>query len=140
LAHADRGLNDHRTKVRDALTCLLTETVTDDKHKEILRRVLGSDTTFDKPILSFDKPNMAQMVKFGVQNVVWENAACKHSVARSVLKPINSADQEPLLEFLGIPLYIILFFFTRFDFFSIVVREHVHAQLQEIVPHSECSR
>jgi hypothetical protein len=41
---------------------------------------------------------------------------------------------------LGIPLYIILFFFTRFDFFSIVVREHVHAQLQEIVPHSECSR
>ena len=54
MAHADRGLNDHRTKVRDALTCLLTETVTDDKHKEILRRVLGSDTTFDKPIAFSD--------------------------------------------------------------------------------------
>jgi hypothetical protein len=108
LAPADRGLNDHRTKVRDALTCLLTETVTNDKHKEILRRVLGSDTAFDKPILSFDKPNMAPLVKYGVQNVVWENAACKHSMARSVLKPINSADQEQLLEFLGIPLYIIL--------------------------------
>jgi hypothetical protein len=97
-------LNDHRTKVRDALMCLLTETVTDGKHMEILRRVLGPDITFDAPVLNFDKPDMARLVKFGIKNVVWETAACKHSLARSVLKPINSTDQEPLLEFLGISL------------------------------------
>ena len=84
--------------------CLLTETVTDGKHMEILRRVLGPDITFDAPVLNFDKPDMARLVKFGIKNVVWETAACKHSLARSVLKPINSTDQEPLLEFLGISL------------------------------------
>ena len=89
--------------------CLLTETVTDGKHKEILRRV-----TFDTPVLSFDKPNMARLVKYGVKSVVWETAACKHSLANSVLKPINSADQEPLLEFLGISLYIILVLLTSY--------------------------
>ena len=107
LTPADRGLNDHRTKVRDALICLLTETVTDSKHQEVLRRVLGPDTKFDKPILNFDNPNLARLVKFGIKNVVWETAACNHALAHSVLKPINSADQEPLLEFLGISLYII---------------------------------
>jgi hypothetical protein len=97
FAPADRGLNDHRTKVRNALICLLTETVTDGKHQEVLRRVFGPDTKFDKPILSFDNPNLARLVKFGIKNVVWETAACSQALAHSVLKPINSADQEPLL-------------------------------------------
>ena len=107
-------MNDHCTKVRDALMCLLTETVTDGKHKEILRRVLGPDILFDTLVLSFDKPNMARLVRYGVKSVVWETAACKHSLAHSVLKPINSADQEPLLEFLGISLYIILVLLTSY--------------------------
>ena len=94
--------------------CLLTETVTDGKHKEILRRVLGPDVAFNTLVLSFDKPNMARLVKYSVKSVVWETAACKHSLAHSVLKPINSADQEPLLEFLGISLYIILVLLTSY--------------------------
>ena len=94
--------------------CLLTETVTNGKHREILRRVLGPAITFDNTVLSFDKPNMARLVKYGVESVVWETAACKHSLANSVLKPINSADQEPLLEFLGISLYIILVLLTSY--------------------------
>ena len=55
--------------------CLLTETVTDGKHKEILRRVLGPDITFNTPVLSFVKTNLARLVKFGVKSVVWETFA-----------------------------------------------------------------
>jgi hypothetical protein len=107
LAPADRELNDHRTKVRDALMCLLTETVTDGKHKEILRRVLGPDITFDKPILNFEQPELAGLRQFGIPNVVWETPACSKSKERSVLKPISTTEQEPLLEFLGMSLYSI---------------------------------
>ena len=107
MTPADRGLNEHRTKVRNALIELLTETVTDTKLQEVLRRVFGPATKFDKPIFNFDNPNLARLVKFGIKNVVWETPACSHSLARSVLKPITSADQEPLLELLGNSPYII---------------------------------
>ena len=119
--------------------CLLTETVTDGKHKEILRRVLGPDVAFDTLVLSFDKPNMARLVKYGVKSVVWETATCKHSLAHSVLKPINSADQEPLLNSWVYLFTLFWCFLPRIDFISIVDREHVHAQRQDVVPHSECS-
>jgi hypothetical protein len=109
LAHADRGLNEHRAKVREALIYLLMETVSDSKHQEVLRRVFGPDTKFDTPILNFkfDNPNLARLVTFGIQNVVWETPACSQGQARSVLKPIKSPDQEPLLELLGMFLYIV---------------------------------
>jgi hypothetical protein len=97
-------LIDHRLKVRCALIPLLTEVVTDKKHQEVLRRVFGPGTKFDKPILNFDNPNLAALVKFGIQNVVWETPACTKGQARSVLKPICSTDQEPLLELLGMSL------------------------------------
>jgi hypothetical protein len=45
---------EHRAKLRGVLIVLLTETVTNTKHQEILRRVFGPDTKFDKPILDFD--------------------------------------------------------------------------------------
>ena len=64
MAPVDRGLNEHRAKVRGALIPLLTETVTDMKHQEVLRRVLGPGTKFDKPILNFDNPNLAPLVKY----------------------------------------------------------------------------
>ncbi len=101
MAPADRGLNGHHTKVRDALIALLTETVTDSKLQEVLHRVFGPDTKFDKPILNFDNPNLARLITFGIPNVVWETHACSHGLERSVLKPIKSAEQEPLLELLG---------------------------------------
>jgi hypothetical protein len=107
LAPADRGLNEHRAKIREALIYLLTETVSDSKHQEVVRRVFGPDTKFDKPILNFDNPNLARLVTYGIQNVVWETPACSQGQARSVLKPIKSPDQEPLLELLGMSLYII---------------------------------
>ena len=69
-AATDRGLNDHCNKVRRALTDLFTEKVDDDKHKEILRRVLGPDITFDKPILNFGQPELARLRQFGIPNVV----------------------------------------------------------------------
>jgi hypothetical protein len=59
LAPADRGCTEHHTKVRDALISLLTDTVSDSKHPEVLRRVFGPDTKFDKPILNFDNSNLA---------------------------------------------------------------------------------
>ncbi len=90
-----------------SLIVLLTQTVTDTKHQDILRRVFGPDTKFYKPMLNFDNPNLARLVKFGIQNVVWGNTACSHGLARSVLKPIVGAEQEPLLELLGMSLYII---------------------------------
>ena len=83
------------------------ETVSDSKHQEVLRRVFGPDTKFDKPILNFDNPNLARLVTFGIQNVVWETPACSQGQAHSVLKPIKSSDQEPLLEFLGMSVCII---------------------------------
>ena len=100
-------MNEHRAKVRAALISLLTETVTNTKMQEVLRRVFGPDTKFDKPILNFDNPNLSPLVKYGIKNVVWETPACSHALARSVLKPINSAEQEPLLELLGMSLHII---------------------------------
>ncbi len=66
--------------------------------------VFGPDTKFDKPIPNFDNPNLALLITFGIPNVVWETHACNHGLARSVLKPIKSAEQEPLLELLGISL------------------------------------
>ncbi len=78
LAPADRELNENRAEVRGALIALLTETVTDKKHQDILRRGFGPDTKFDKPILNFDNPNLARLIKFGIQNVVWENTSCSH--------------------------------------------------------------
>jgi hypothetical protein len=70
LAPADRELNDHCTKVRDALIALLTETGTDSKLQKVLRRVFGPDAKFDKKILNFDNPNLALLITFGFQNVV----------------------------------------------------------------------
>ena len=83
------------------------ETVSDIKQQEVLRRVFGPDTKFDKPSLNIDNPNPARLVTFGIQNVVWETPACSQGQACSVLVPIKSADQEPLLELLGMSLYII---------------------------------
>ncbi len=107
LATTDRGLNKHHTKVQNALISLLTETVTDSKHQEVLHRVFCPDTKFDKPILNFGNPNLVSLIKYGIQNVVWETSASSHGVARLVLKPINCAEQEPLLEHLGMSLLII---------------------------------
>ena len=76
LAPADRGLNEHRNRVRAALIALLTEPVTDKKHQEVLRRVFGPATTFDKPILNFDNPNLGRLMNYGIKNVVWETPAC----------------------------------------------------------------
>jgi hypothetical protein len=75
-------LNEHRAKVCGALIALLTETVTDTMHQDIVCRVFGPDTKFDKQILNFGNPNLARLIKFGIQNVVWENTACSHGLAR----------------------------------------------------------
>ncbi len=77
---------------------------------EAYTRFPKPETKFDKPILNFDNPNLACLVEFGIKNVVWETPACSQALVQSVLKPINGADQEPLLELLGmsvLSLYII---------------------------------
>ncbi len=74
------------------------KTFTDKKNQEVLRRIFCPDTKFDQPILNFENPNLAGLVKYGIQNVVWETPVCVKGQAHSVLKPISSAEQEPLLE------------------------------------------
>ena len=75
------------------------------QHQEVLRRVFGPATNFDKPILDFANPSLARLVKFGIKSVVWETPECAKGRTRCVLKPIDNDDQEPLLEFLGMSLY-----------------------------------
>ena len=112
IATADRGLIAHRTKTREALIALLTVKVTDDHHKDILKRVFGSGVDLAKPILDVADPNLAPLIKFGIRNVIWETSECKGGTARSILKPIDCGGQEPLLDFLGMSLYIINELFT----------------------------
>ncbi len=139
FATADRGLNDHRTKVRFALIALFTEKVVNDKHKDVLRWVFGPDNTFDKPLLNFKQPELARLRQFGIPNVVWETPQCIRSKERSDLKPISTTEQEPLLEFLGLSLYSICVLFLRFDFVC-VGGEHVHTLRQDKICHSgKCS-
>jgi len=116
FAPADRGLNDHRNCVRVALIALLTEKIddTNEKHRDILRRVFGPDIKFDKPLLNFDLPELARLRQFGIPNVVWETPACAKSKERSILKPIGAKEQEPLLEFLGMSLYNIVVLFHSY--------------------------
>ena len=112
ITTADRGLIAHRTKTREALIALLTVKVTDDHHKDILKRVFGSGVDLAKPILDVADPNLAPLIKYGIRNVIWETSECKGGTARSILKPIDCGGQEPLLDFLGMSLYIINELFT----------------------------
>ena len=93
--------------VRYALSSLLSPTgaITEKLPQEVLRRVFGPATAFDKPILNFAMPGLARLVKYGLQSVVWETPECGKGQARCVLKPIDGEDQEPLFEFLGKSLY-----------------------------------
>ena len=93
--------------VRFALSSLLSPTgaITEKLPQEVLRRVFGPDTVFDKPILNFANPGLARLVKYGLQSVVWETPECTKGQARCVLKPIDSEEQEPLFEFSGKSLY-----------------------------------
>ena len=112
IATADLGLIAHRTKTREALIALLTVKVTDDHHKDILKRVFGSGVDLEKPILDVADANLASLMKYGICNLIWETSECKSGTARSILKPIDCAGQEPLLDFLGMSLYIINELFT----------------------------
>ena len=109
---ADWGLNAHGTKTREALIALLTVKVTDDHHKDILKRVFGSGVDLQKPILDVADLNLATLIKYGIRNVIWETSEFKGGTARSILKPIDCAGQETLLDFLGMSLYIINELFT----------------------------
>ena len=92
---------------RKALIVLLAVKVTDAHHKDILKRVFGSGVDLEKPILDVADANIAYLVKYGICNLFWETPECKNGPARSILKPIKGAGQEPLLDFLGMSLYIL---------------------------------
>ena len=63
----------------------------------------------EKPILDVADAKLASLKKYGIRNLIWETPECKSGTARSILKPIEGAGQEPLalLDFLGMPLYIL---------------------------------
>jgi hypothetical protein len=93
-------LNDHHHHTRNVLNPLLTATVTDN----ILRQVFGTDSSvnFSKLILDLqDIPHLLALVKQGVRPVVYETRESNQVMARTVLKPIDSPDQEDMLDFLG---------------------------------------
>jgi hypothetical protein len=94
LAPAARALTDHHTRVRKALIRLLMDPVTDNLHQEVLRRVFGPDTKFDRPILDFRLPNLARLLKTGIKSVVWETHECAIGQVHRVLKPINCDDDQ----------------------------------------------
>ncbi len=103
-------MNDHRVEVRKALVDLLSQAgkVTEKLHQEVLRRVFCPNTSFDKPLLDFANSGLARLVKFGIKSVVWETPDCSNGLARCVLKPLENADQEALLEYLGMFLHNII--------------------------------
>ncbi len=71
---ADRVLNDQHKEVSAALTSLLSLAGkgTDKVHQEVLCRVFGPDTSFDKPFLNFANPCLARLIKFDIKSVVLE--------------------------------------------------------------------
>ena len=76
-----------------------------------MKRVFGSGVDLEKPILDVADANLASL-KYGIRNLIWETSECKGGTARSILKPIDCGGQEPLLDFLGMSLYIINELFT----------------------------
>ena len=93
--------------VSAALSFLLSPTgaVSDKLPQEVLRRIFGPATALDKPILIIANPCNARLVKYGLQSVVWETPECTKGQARCVLMPIDSDDQEPLIDCLGKSLF-----------------------------------
>jgi hypothetical protein len=82
--------------------------VTEKVHQEVLRGVFGPATSFDKPLLDFANAGLACLVKFGIKSVVWETPDCSKGLVCCVLKPLENADQEAVLEFLGMLLHNII--------------------------------
>ncbi len=104
LSPAAWALNDHRVEVCKALADLLSQAgkVTEKVHQKVLHLVFCPNTSFDKPLLDFANAGLASIVKFSIKSVVWETPDCSNGLGCCVLKPLENADQEALLEFLGI--------------------------------------
>ena len=52
-----------------ALLTVLTVEVTDQHHKDILKRVFGSSDNLENPILDVADANLASLKKYGMCNV-----------------------------------------------------------------------
>ncbi len=66
-----------------------------------------------------------------MHNVFWETPYCAKGAVRLILKPIDSAVQEPLLDFLSMNI------FPLFELICFVSREHVHSEGHKAIQHPE---
>ena len=86
---------------------------TDAVARAVLTQILGKqDIDFDKPIIDIaSNPHLSSLARAGVKPVVWESKE-RHEVGyRTVLDPIGTAGQEPLLGFIGdsrYPLFVLV--------------------------------
>ena len=100
---ADRAVGRHRIDMRDALIKLFEEPIPESYKtgRKVMEAVLGRTLT-DKPVLCFaSNPALAAIVKPGTTPCVWESKARTELGMESVLKTIDTAGQELLMDFIG---------------------------------------
>jgi len=100
---ADRAVGRHRIEMRDALIKLFEEPIPESYKagRKVMEAVLGRPLT-DKPVLCFSSnPALAALVKPGTTPCVWESKARTELGMESVLKTIDTAGQELLMDFIG---------------------------------------
>jgi hypothetical protein len=91
--------------MREALIKLFEEPVPESYKtgRQVLQSILGcDDIPLERPVLCFaSNPLLTAMAKPGVSPLVWETKARLATVGKTVLKPMEGAGAELLMEFLG---------------------------------------
>ncbi len=100
---ADSAVGRHRPEIREAMIKLL-ELPIPESYKAgsmVMEAVLGRALT-DKPVLSFsNNVVLAALIKPGKSPCVWETKPRLAESYESVLKTIDTAGQELLMDFVG---------------------------------------
>ena len=96
-------MGKHRRDMRDALIKLFEEPVPENYKagRQVLHSILGrDDLPLDRPILCFaTNPILSAMAKPGLTPIVWETKARLATGGKTVLKSMEGAGSECLLEF-----------------------------------------
>jgi hypothetical protein len=91
--------------MREALIKLFEEPVPESykSGRQVLQSILDrDDIPLDRPVLCFaSNPLLTAMAKPGVSPLVWETKAKLATGGKTVLKPMEGAGAELLMEFLG---------------------------------------
>ncbi len=106
---AERALRINRADIHNALIALFETPVpvTDQVGRQVLTHVLGANPSdFDKQLIDIaGNTHLTTLSRPSVPPIVWETKERYSSHARTVLKPITTAGQQVLLEFLSMPFF-----------------------------------